>query len=382
MKLKICSVIICLILSLCFLASGCLSSYESSDLLSNDTSVSSQTASSGENPDNSSQSEVESSQNANSNSGSTSSSSENSRVSNPSTIKIPAYSGKAYAVINNNVPFFASSDITDKSFESYSALDSLGRCSTAVASVGRDIMPTEDRGSIGQVKPTGWHTVKYDIVDGKYLYNRCHLIGFQLTGENANTKNLITGTRYFNVDGMLPFEDMVADCVKDTGLHVMYRVTPVFVGKNLVASGVLMEAKSVEDNGNRICFNVFVYNIQPGISINYLTGESSLGTPKISGMTVTLNKNTAIGSSSSNSQSTGSSSSNPSNTSSKVTSSSAQSQTTPTTKPYVLNTNTKKFHLPTCRHVSSMKDSNREDYCGTRAAVINRGYEACKTCKP
>ena len=190
--------------------------------------------------------------------------------------EIPAYAGNAYVVINNNVPYFIDSELSSISYEYYSDLDSLGRCGVCVASVGQDIMPTEERGVIGNIKPTGWQIVKYPgIVDGNYLYNRCHLIGFQLTGENANANNLITGTRYMNVEGMLPFENMVADFVKETGYHVMYRVTPFFDGDNLVASGVLMEAMSVEDNGVGILFNVFCYNIQPGISIDYATGNNA-----------------------------------------------------------------------------------------------------------
>lgn len=192
-----------------------------------------------------------------------------------SMVEIPEYSGEPYVVINDNIPGFSETEITDQSFEQYNELDSLGRCGTAIASIGRDLMPTEERGSIGQVKPTGWHTVKYDNVDGKYLYNRCHLIGYQLTAENANQLNLITGTRYMNVDGMLPFENMVADYIKETGHHVLYRVTPVFDGDNLLASGVQMEALSVEDDGEGISYNVFVYNVQPGINIDYVTGESS-----------------------------------------------------------------------------------------------------------
>ena len=190
---------------------------------------------------------------------------------------VPAYSGKAYTAVNDNVPFFTEADLQKAagSYESYSGLDSLGRCGMCIASVGKDIMPTEERGNIGQVKPTGWQTVKYNgIVDGNYLYNRCHLIGYQLTGENANEKNLITGTRYMNVDGMLPFENMVADYVKSTGNHVLYRVTPIFEGDNLVASGVTIEAESVEDNGAGLLFNVYVYNVQPGISIDYASGKS------------------------------------------------------------------------------------------------------------
>lgn len=187
---------------------------------------------------------------------------------------VPAFSGTPYVVINNNEPEFSEKDITNQSFEFYSELDALGRCRYAMASIGYDLMPTEDRGSIGQVKPSGWHTVKYEFVDGKYLYNRCHLIGYQLSGENANEKNLITGTRYLNVEGMLPFENMVADYVKETKNHVMYRVTPIFDGDNLLARGVQMEAWSVEDNGAGICFNVYVYNAQPGVEIDYVTGES------------------------------------------------------------------------------------------------------------
>lgn len=181
-----------------------------------------------------------------------------------------------YIVVNDNQPFFTEADFTKESFESYSELDFLGRCGVAFANLGIDLMPTEERGEIGSIKPTGWHTVKYDNVDGKYLYNRCHLIGFQLSAENANKKNLITGTRYLNVQGMLPFENMVADYIKETKNHVLYRVTPVFDGDNLLASGVQMEALSVEDNGAGICFNVFIYNVQPGIQIDYATGNSEL----------------------------------------------------------------------------------------------------------
>ena len=192
------------------------------------------------------------------------------------TDEIPAYSGEAYAEINGNVPYFTDSEMSTTSYEYYSDLDSLGRCGVCVANIGPDIMPTEERGEIGNIKPTGWHTVKYsEIIEGNYLYNRCHLIGFQLAGENDNEKNLITGTRYLNMDGMLPFENMVADYVTETGNHVLYRVTPIFKGDNLVADGVLIEAESVEDNGSGILFNVFCYNIQPGIVIDYATGDSA-----------------------------------------------------------------------------------------------------------
>lgn len=186
--------------------------------------------------------------------------------------EVPDYTNQKYIEINGNIPYFQDSDMTAQSFEKYSELDELGRCGVAYANIGVDIMPTEERGSIGMIKPSGWHTVKYQNVDGKYLYNRCHLIAYQLSGENANKKNLITGTRYMNVQGMLPFEEKVGNYVRETNHHVLYRVTPVFEGDNLVAKGVLMEAKSVEDD--EISFNVFVYNIQPGIEIDYATGKS------------------------------------------------------------------------------------------------------------
>ncbi|WP_302632825.1 DNA/RNA non-specific endonuclease [uncultured Clostridium sp.] len=206
---------------------------------------------------------------------------ENSNESNIDINNIPAYSGNDYIVLNNNIPNFSDSDLTTTSFEEYSPLDSLGRCGVAYANIGTDLMPTEERESISSVKPSGWQSIKYDIVEGKYLYNRSHLIGFQLTAENANKSNLITGTRYFNTNLMLPYENMVADYIKETNNHVLYRVTPVFEENNLVATGVQMEAKSVEDNGEGIEFNVFVYNVQPGITIDYATGASALASEEI-----------------------------------------------------------------------------------------------------
>ncbi len=191
------------------------------------------------------------------------------------TLEIPQYSDEPYYIVNENMPYFDESDYTTEVFENYSELDSLGRCRVAYANICDELMPTEERGDIGEIRPTGWHTVKYpEVIDDLYLYNRCHLIGFQLAGENANEKNLITGTRYFNVVGMLPFENEIASYVHETGNHVLYRVTPVFTGDNLVADGVLMEAYSVEDSGEGVCFCVFVYNVQPGIEIDYATGES------------------------------------------------------------------------------------------------------------
>jgi len=189
---------------------------------------------------------------------------------------IPEYSGESYIVINNNEPNFTEDDLTTDTFERYSELDKLNRCGVAYANVSIDTMPTEERGSIGMIKPTGWHTVKYDIVSGKYLYNRCHLIGYQLTGENANEKNLITCTRQMNADVMLDFENEVANYLKETSNHVLYRITPVFEEDNMLAKGIILEASSVEDKGKSISYNVFIYNVQDGIEIDYKTGKSNL----------------------------------------------------------------------------------------------------------
>lgn len=189
---------------------------------------------------------------------------------------LPDYSGTPYVVLNDNQPGFSSEDLTTEGYEYYSPLDGLGRCGVVMACVGPETMPTEKRGDISSVKPTGWVQNSYDFVDGRSLYNRCHLIGFQLTGENANRENLITGTRYMNTEGMLPFENMVADYVKETDCHVLYRVTPIFYGDDLTAQGVEMEALSVEDSGDGICFHVFCYNVQPGVAIDYATGENWL----------------------------------------------------------------------------------------------------------
>lgn len=185
---------------------------------------------------------------------------------------VPAFSGNPYVVLQGGKPDFG--QITDQAYEYYSPLDEWGRCGYAEACLGQELMPTEDRTSISHVKPSGWKQAYYDFVDGEALYNRCHLIGFQLAGENANERNLLTGTRYMNTKGMLPFENEVAQYVKESGNHVMYRVTPIYDGNNLVASGVQMEAWSVEDQGEGICFHVYVYNHQPGVTIDYATGES------------------------------------------------------------------------------------------------------------
>ena len=191
-----------------------------------------------------------------------------------SVAEIPEYSGKPYIELNHNIPQFELGELSVLEFEIYSLQDIFGRCGRAFANISPKTMPTEERGEIGMIRPSGWHTVRYDFIDGAYLYNRCHLIGFQLAGENANERNLITGTRYLNVEGMLPFENKVAAYVRETGNHVLYRVTPVYEGNNLVASGVQMEALSVEDGGSGIRFHIYVYNVQPGVVIDYATGDS------------------------------------------------------------------------------------------------------------
>lgn len=259
---------------------------------------------------------------------------------------IPDYDGKAYVELNGNVPEFSESEKTySESFEEYGKLDSLGRCTYAVSCIGKDLMPTEKRGSIGSVKPSGWHISKYDFVDGKYLYNRCHLIGYQLTAENANERNLITGTRYLNVEGMLPFENDVADYIEITNNHVYYKVTPIFEGNNLVANGVQMQAYSVEDNGQGISFNVYCYNVQPGVAIDYATGDN---------------------------QAVASSSASVTSTSSDVSDK----------KTYIVNTKTKKFHNPYCDGAKKMSSSNKKKYKGTRDSLISNGYSPCQKCNP
>ncbi len=258
--------------------------------------------------------------------------------------EVPAYSGSPYVELDGNQPGFSLEERTTDSFETYSTLDALGRCGPAYACIGQDLMPTEDRESISSVRPTGWVQAEYDFVEGGSLYNRCHLIGFQLTGENANEENLITGTRYMNVEGMLPFENMVADYIKETGNHVLYRAIPIFEGENLVASGVVMEALSVEDEGEGVCFHVYVYNVQPGVEIDYATGESwETGDSAFSAL---------------------------------------ESQAEEQEADYVLNTSSKKFHRPDCSSVDSMSEKNRQEYHGTREELIAQGYEPCGSCNP
>lgn len=266
-------------------------------------------------------------------------------IESPSIVldSIPEYTESIYVILNDNIPEFDSDEYITDAFEYYSDLDRLERCGVAYANICQDLMPTFFCGQIGSVKPSGWHTVKYNgIVDGNYLYNRCHLIGFQLAGENANEKNLITGTRYFNVEGMLPFENQVAEYVEKTGHHVLYRVTPIYDGNNLVATGVQMEAASVEDETIR--FNVFVYNVQPGITIDYSTGESWISDSDISGSTT------------------------------NDTAETGQNEI------YILNKNSKKFHLPDCEYVADIKPQNRSESTLSYDQLIEYGNEPCKRC--
>ncbi len=247
---------------------------------------------------------------------------------------LPAFSGQPYIELNGNVPLFTEEELSAIAFEDYAPLDILGRCGAAVASVGVELMPTEDRGAIGSVKPSGWQTSKYDFVDGKYLYNRCHLIGYQLSGENANEENLITGTRYMNTEGMLPFENEIADYVRRTEHHVMYRVTPIFRDTELVARGVTMEAVSVEDGGEGLCFYVYCYNVQPGVDIDYRTGQNHLSAEFEQG---------------------------------------EQGE-------FVLNRNSRKIHRPTCNAVSNISEKNRQPYTGSLELLLAQGYERCGEC--
>ncbi len=271
--------------------------------------------------------------------------------------KIPEFSGRPYVVINGNVPSFNKYELTTKGYETYSSLDSLGRCGGAVASCGKEIMPgaNEERGSISSVKPSGWVQAQYDCVSGKYLYNRCHLLGWQLSAENANKRNLITGTRYMNTEGMLPFENMVADYIRETNNHVAYRVTPIYDGNDLVAKGVQMEAYSVEDDGDGICFNVFCYNVQPGVSIDYSTGRSRSadGNKETTKPVVVQTTKEYV---------------------------ETTNQQNVITGQYILNTNTKKIHKTHCHHINRMNESNKQSYSGSLDALYSQGYTTCGTC--
>lgn len=269
---------------------------------------------------------------------------------------VPAYTGTAYAVINNNVPTFNPGDLTRlDAFETYSELDSLGRCGTAYANICKEIMPTQKRGEIGAVKPTGWHTVKYPtVISDLYLYNRCHLIGYQLAGENANTKNLITGTRYLNTTCMLPYENMVAQYVINTSHHVLYRVTPIYIGNNLVASGVIMEGYSVEDAGAGISFCIYCYNVQPGVIIDYTNGNSALDpnyVPTEEWQTQAIGVQNG-------------------------------QQVAGFATTFVLNTNTKKAHRQGCSSSLKMSEKNKQVVNSTPDSLQAQGYSPCKNCRP
>ena len=284
---------------------------------------------------------------------------------------VPAFEGNPYVYVNDGEPVFTDEQrAAETGYERYGELDELGRCTAAFAVVGPETQPTEKRGSIGEVRPSGWQMAKYDFVEGKYLFNRCHLPGYQLTGENANEQNLITGTRYLNVQGMLPFENAVADYVDATGNHVLMAVMPVFEGSELVARGVHMMAESVEDGGEGVAFNVFCYNVQPGVVIDYGTGESMLEEdatplPDVSGV------ESAPGAASEGAGA--------GEASEKGATGSAEGKGT---TEYVLNTNSKKFHLPSCSSVGQMSPKNREDVEDTRENLIANGYDPCKRCNP
>ena len=278
-------------------------------------------------------------------------------------LAIPEYCGQASVAVNGNIPFFTEQErsLWTAGTEVYSEMDALNRCGTAYACIGPETMPADNevRGSIGMVKPSGWHTVKYpELIDDLYLYNRCHLIGWQLGNENANEKNLITGTRYLNITGMLTYENRISDYVKSTGNHVLYRVTPYFNANELVARGVLLEAESVEDNS--ITFCVWCYNVQPGIIIDYATGNSS------------IDPNYRVPS--------------PVNTTTAPTAGTQAVSPVPsavqTECTYILNTNTKRIHLPSCSSVNEMKPSNRMEFSGDISGLLEQGYRSCGRCHP
>ena len=303
-------------------------------------------------------------------------------------VMVPKYSGNAYVDINDDVPFFSEDELTAETFQEYWPLDELGRCTGAYACIGPDSLPTEPRENISMIEPTGWHSVQYENIDRGYLYNRCHLIGYQLTGQSANEKNLITGTRYMNVEGMLPFENSVEMYVEGTGNHVLYRVRPYYKGGDLVATGVLMEAKSIEDPLVQFC--AFCYNVQPGIEIDYATGESKLKETDGSDEILTIVADPETGDSESLTRSsehgtpadeedTSRSSELESTTEREVEKTSSEE---PEEITYVLNTNTKKFHQPYCSSVQDIKDKNKKETTQSREEIISQGYKPCKRCNP
>lgn len=288
---------------------------------------------------------------------------------------IPKYSNKPYVEINGNVPFFDDSELTIKAFEKYSELDDLGRVGIATACIEAG-MDTEQRGDIKSVTPTAWDNVKYDGIDGSNLYNRCHLIANQLTGENDNEKNLMTGTRYMNTQGMERFENKVAEYVNHTEKHVLYRVTPMFEDNNLLANGVLIEAKSVEDKGDSIQFNVFCYNVQPGIEIDYKTGKSSKIVDNNDSATSEVNDNVQ------NTENNANQNLNVAPIEKSTGSNNSQISNEVNEEEYILNKNNKKFHYPWCSSVNQMKEKNKQEFVGTREELINKGYSPCQRCSP
>lgn len=306
----------------------------------------------------------------------------------PALDTIPAYNGAPYLEINDNQPTFTDEEKQSATFEEYAPLDKEGRCGTASALVSEETMPTEDRGDISEVHPSGWQSTKYDFIDGKNLYNRCHLIGYQLTGENANEENLITGTRYLNTEGMLPFENEVDDYIEATDNHVLYQVTPLFLGDDLVARGVHMQAYSVEDNGAGVSFNVYCYNVEPGVGIDYATGNSweddstmTYGEDAGAGAGGAAAVGAgAAGAAGVGAAGTGAATSSAGSASAQGAGS--QSEGNQTQMDYVLNTNTMKFHEPGCPSVDDIKAKNKQEYHGTRQDLIDQGYSPCGRCKP
>lgn len=309
---------------------------------------------------------------------------------------IPAYAGIDVIELNNNIPDFTDIEKAYAPFEFYGDLDELGRCTVAFALAGPETMPTEKRGDIREVYPSGWEQAFYDFVDQEALYNRTHLIGYMLTAENANERNLITGTRHMNAEVMLPYEEAVANYIDETGNHVLYRVTPYFVGDELVARGIQMEAFSVEDDGSGICFNIFCYNVEPGVEIDYATGDSWLAderdasrSPETS-TSDSKNAETSNASRSNVSRDTGKSNGRTSSAQSQDESA-ASKQSAAKSKPtttdevnttYILNTNTGKFHKLDCSSVSDITPDNLQDYEGSREALLAEGYSPCGSCKP
>lgn len=347
--MKIKSVILCSLISLMMFMCGCDTNSSSASSHTAQTTAVSSTSKTAIN----SQATPNTTTSSNASSASTSQALQSGKKLTESArlSKVPEYTGKDFEIINNNIPLFSDEYLSSQSYEFYGDLDSLGRCTVGIANISKDIMPTEKRGSIGMIKPSGWHLDKYDFVDGKYLYNRCHLVGYQLSGENANEKNLITGTRYMNIGRMLDIENQVAEYCRTSNNHVLYRVTPIFVGNELVARGVLMEAKSCEDNGHSICLCVFCFNVQPNVTIDYATGNN-----KLNGTATTTQKPAA------------------------TTKASATTQGNSTTVYVILNTNTKKYHEASCSSVSKIKAANKQEYRGTIDALIAQGYSPCKIC--